>query len=99
MKTVPQVREMGASGVMNEIERIAVEVAESILAGRGFGFRIPTRTSGNQKYVEELDRIVLGDKVRSIYQFLRIAGLITWLDMCSVITIFALGLCLRLFYG
>lgn len=55
---------MGAAGVMDEIERIAVEVALSIMAGKGFSFRVPTRSSGNQKYVEELDRIVLGDKVR-----------------------------------
>ncbi|CAN0371167.1 unnamed protein product, partial [Laminaria digitata] len=54
---------MGASGVMDEIERIAVETALSIVDGKGFGFRVPTRSSGNQKYVEELDRIVLGDKV------------------------------------
>lgn len=49
--------------MMDEIERIAVEVAESIVGGKGFSFRVPTRSSGNQKYVEELDRIVLGDKV------------------------------------
>ena len=58
-----QVKEMGAAGVMDEIERIAVETALSIVGGKGFGFRVPTRSSGNQKYVEELDRIVLGDKV------------------------------------
>ncbi|CAM9717442.1 unnamed protein product [Ectocarpus sp. 12 AP-2014] len=56
---------MGAAGVMDEIERIAVETALSIMEGNGFGFRVPTRSSGNQKYVEELDRIVLGDKVSS----------------------------------
>lgn len=55
---------MDAAGVMDEIERIAVETALSIMEGKGFGFRVPTRSSGNQKYVEELDRIVLGDKVR-----------------------------------
>lgn len=55
---------MNANGVMDEIERIVVEVAESIMKGNGFSFRVPTRSSGNQKYVEELDRIVLGDKVR-----------------------------------
>ncbi|CAN0050018.1 unnamed protein product [Ectocarpus fasciculatus] len=62
---VTEVREMGAAGVMDEIERIAVETALSIMEGNGFGFRVPTRSSGNQKYVEELDRIVLGDKVSS----------------------------------
>lgn len=56
---------MGSKGVMDEIERIAVQVAESIMDGKGFSFRVPTRSSGNQKYVEELDRIVLGDKVCS----------------------------------
>lgn len=55
---------MDAAGVMDEIERIAVETALSIMEGKGFGFRVPTRSSGNQKYVEELDRIVLGDKVK-----------------------------------
>lgn len=59
-----QVREMGAAGVMDEIERIAVETALSIMEGRGFSFRVPNRGAGNQKYIEELDRIVLGDKVR-----------------------------------
>lgn len=63
---VEQVREMNAAGVMDEIERIAVEAALSIIDGRGFGFRVPTRSSGNQKFVEELDRIVLGDKVKSM---------------------------------
>lgn len=57
---------MDAAGVMDEIERIAVETALSIMEGNGFGFRVPTRSSGNQKYVEELDRIVLGDKVRAV---------------------------------
>ena len=59
-----QVREMDSAGVMDEIERIIVETALSIMGGKGFGFRVPTRSSGNQKYVEELDRIVLGDKVK-----------------------------------
>lgn len=54
---------MGAAGVMDEIERIAVETALSIMDEKGFSFRVPTRSAGNQKYVEELDRIVLGDKV------------------------------------
>ncbi|CAM9150412.1 unnamed protein product [Ascophyllum nodosum] len=60
---VTEVREMNSAGVMDEIERIIVETALSIMGGKGFGFRVPTRSSGNQKYVEELDRIVLGDKV------------------------------------
>ncbi|CAN0040991.1 unnamed protein product, partial [Hapterophycus canaliculatus] len=54
---------MGAAGVMDEIERIAVETALSIMEGKGFSFRVPNRGAGNQKYIEELDRIVLGDKV------------------------------------
>lgn len=58
---------MGAAGVMDEIERIAVETALSIIDGKGFSFRVPTRSAGNQKYVEELDRIVLGDKVLPLY--------------------------------
>ena len=36
-----------------------LEVAASILAGRGFGFQIPSRTSSSQLYVSQLDRMVL----------------------------------------
>lgn len=34
-------------------------VAQSILAGDGFGYDVPSRSKGNQVYVPELDRIVL----------------------------------------
>ncbi|CAN0303364.1 unnamed protein product, partial [Discosporangium mesarthrocarpum] len=54
---------MDAGGVMSEIEAIAVGLAKTILAGAGFGFSVPTRSSSNQRYIPELDRIVLADKV------------------------------------
>lgn len=35
------------------------------MAGNGFSYDISSRTSANQRYIKELDRIVLMDKVRS----------------------------------
>lgn len=66
---------MDSAGVMDEIEKIIVETALSIMGGKGFGFRVPTRSSGNQKYVEKLDRIVLGDKVSDIVTINPLPGL------------------------
>ncbi|CAM9210290.1 unnamed protein product [Choristocarpus tenellus] len=60
---VKEVKEMLASNVMDEIEVLAIHVAESILSGKGFGYAIPTRSASNQRYIPELDRIMLADKV------------------------------------
>ncbi|GLE06353.1 hypothetical protein PINS_up015600 [Pythium insidiosum] len=54
---------MDAVGVSAEIERLVVSAARSILSGEGLNFTVPTRSSSNQIYVPELDRIVLADKV------------------------------------
>jgi meiotic recombination protein SPO11 len=48
-------------------------VAKSILAGNGFGYSVPSRSSANQLYVPELDRIVLKDKA-SFRQFANISS-------------------------
>jgi len=45
--------------VKTAIEEVMLEIAASILAGRGFGFKIPSRTASSQLYVSELDRMVL----------------------------------------
>jgi len=45
------------------IEIVITQVAESILAENGLTYSVPSRGSNNQKYVKELDRIVLLDKV------------------------------------
>mmetsp|Transcript_18264 Transcript_18264/g.30458 ORF Transcript_18264/g.30458 Transcript_18264/m.30458 type:complete len:413 (-) Transcript_18264:801-2039(-) len=57
-----EVSEMPEEQIIDEIEKIIVEVAKSILTGGGFGYDIPTRSSSNQLYVAELDRIVLKNK-------------------------------------
>ena len=53
---------MGGSGVMAEIERIALAATLSIMRGEGFSYTMPARTSSNMVYVAELDRLVLRDK-------------------------------------
>jgi len=61
---VVEVINMDTSKVMDGIERIAVNIASQILAVRskGFQFEVPSRSAGNQIYVPELERIVLGKK-------------------------------------
>jgi len=61
-KQIVEVSEMNATNVANEIENIAIGLAQQIISGKGFTMEIPSRAAGNQIYVPELDRIVLGDK-------------------------------------
>jgi meiotic recombination protein SPO11 len=58
-----EVLEMDAPAVRRGAERALAAVARSIFNGEGFRYVVPTRSAGNQMYVEELDRIVLKDKV------------------------------------
>lgn len=60
-----EVSDRDASSVKVAIERAILDIARSILAGRGFSFDVPSRSSSNQLYVPELDRIVLRDKSSS----------------------------------
>ncbi|XP_020591227.1 DNA topoisomerase 6 subunit A3 [Phalaenopsis equestris] len=57
-----EVSDRDSSSVLLSIERAALDAARSILSGSGFSFLIPSRSSSNQLYVPELDRIVLRDK-------------------------------------
>uniref|UniRef100_A0A383VRC0 DNA topoisomerase 6 subunit A n=1 Tax=Tetradesmus obliquus TaxID=3088 RepID=A0A383VRC0_TETOB len=61
--SVREVVDKDADAVLDEIEATMLEVAQSILAGNGYSFDIPSRAKGNQLYVPELDRIVLKDTV------------------------------------
>ena len=54
---------MEGVGVMQEIERIALEATMSIMRGEGFSYTMPARTSSNMVYVAELDRLVLRGKM------------------------------------
>lgn len=58
-----EVQQLSDDEVCALVERVACECVASILRGDGFGYSVPTRSSGNQLYVPELDRIVLKDKV------------------------------------
>jgi meiotic recombination protein SPO11 len=57
-----QVKSLDEDRVAENIERIMVEIAQSVADGKGFAFDVPSRNVGNQLYVPELDRIVLKDK-------------------------------------
>jgi meiotic recombination protein SPO11 len=57
-----EVADLSLSSVQSNIESLALKIAHSILSGNGFAFDVPSRSSANQLYVPELDRIVLKDK-------------------------------------
>lgn len=56
-----QVIDKDADAVLDEVEAAIYMIAQSILAGHGFSYAVPSRAKGNQLYVPELDRIVLKD--------------------------------------
>ncbi|XP_024383596.1 DNA topoisomerase 6 subunit A [Physcomitrium patens] len=68
-----EVVELNTRSVVLEVEKSILAIAKSILSGNGFGYLIPSRSSANQLYVPELDRIVLKDKA-SFRQFANIAS-------------------------
>ncbi|KAL3688067.1 hypothetical protein R1sor_014376 [Riccia sorocarpa] len=57
-----EVVDLSTTDVLTEIEKTILHIAQSILSGNGFGYNVPARSSVNQLYVPELDRIVLKDK-------------------------------------
>lgn len=71
--TCKEVVDLNTTSVIFEIEKSILAIAKSILSGNGFGYLIPGRSSANQLYVPELDRIVLKDKA-SFRQFANIAS-------------------------
>lgn len=68
-----EVVDLNTGSVVFEIEKSILAIAKSILSGNGFGYLVPSRSSANQLYVPELDRIVLKDK-GSFRQFANIAS-------------------------
>ncbi|KAK4767229.1 hypothetical protein SAY86_014979 [Trapa natans] len=60
--TCREVTDLSLTSVQSTIESLVLKIAKSILSGNGFSFDVPSRTSANQLYVPELDRIVLKDK-------------------------------------
>lgn len=63
-----EVLELGTADVRHRVEEALAAIVRSIMGGQGFRYVVPTRSAGNQLYVEELDRIVLKDKT-SVRQF------------------------------
>ena len=53
------VEDMDGDDVAYAIEALFVAAAESIMRGESFKFDVPSRSASNQRYVAELDRIVL----------------------------------------
>jgi meiotic recombination protein SPO11 len=66
---VTQVKDLDTVEVGKRIENLVIDVVTQIMNGRGYEFTIPNRGTGNQRYLEEIDQIVLGDKT-SKRQFL-----------------------------
>ena len=70
MEGVKEVDDLPTDEVSDRIEDLVVDIVTQILTSTsGFELTIPNRASSNQRYIESLDRIVLGDKV-SKRQFL-----------------------------
>jgi meiotic recombination protein SPO11 len=63
--SIVEVSELKPIQVLEGLEGIAVNIAQSVLAKQGFALSIPSRAGSNQLYVKEWDRIVLGDKTMS----------------------------------
>lgn len=65
IKGVRQVVEMEDEEVSDEIELMFLQIAGSILAGKGYQFDVPVRSDNNQQYIKQLDRIVLKTLTKS----------------------------------
>lgn len=70
-KSIIEVSEMSTTEVVEAIESVAIQIANQVLQKKGFSLEIPSRSSTNQLYVPELDRIVLGEK-RGTRSFLNV---------------------------
>jgi meiotic recombination protein SPO11 len=70
-KAIVEVTEMSPTNVIHNIESIAIKIVKQILDKKGFTLDVPSRTSSNQIYVPELDRIVLGEK-KGLRHFLNV---------------------------
>jgi len=73
LEGVTEVEDLPSEEVSRKIEDLVVGVVNEIVTSGSFELTVPNRSAGNQKYIEELDRVVLGDKV-SKKQFLSVAA-------------------------
>lgn len=63
MEGVTEVEDLETTEVMSKIEDLVVTVVSQILEGNSFELNVPNRGAGNQRYIEDIDRIVLGNKM------------------------------------
>jgi meiotic recombination protein SPO11 len=63
LEGVVEVQELNPEQVSFKVEELVMKVVQQILTTGTFEFTIPNRSESNQKYIEELDRNVLGEKV------------------------------------
>lgn len=57
-----EVLELAPAQVRRAVESVLAVAARTIMKGEGVQYVVPTRSAGNQLYVQEIDRIVLKDK-------------------------------------
>ncbi len=60
---IREVQELNTDDVSHKLEDLVVDVVLQILKGGSFELTVPNRSTSNQRYLEDLDRNVLGDKV------------------------------------
>lgn len=63
IKGIREVRELNTDDVTEKLEDLIVDVILQILKSGSFELTVPNRATSNQRYLEDLDRNVLGDKV------------------------------------
>jgi len=63
MEDVIEVQELSESSVIENIEGLVMSIVSQILETGTFEMTVPNRGEGNQRYIEKLDRNVLGSKV------------------------------------
>lgn len=68
--SIVEVVERDTEEVSSKIEELVVSIVHQIMEGGSFELAVPNRGTANQIYVEELDRNVLGDKVRFNFFFI-----------------------------
>lgn len=69
MVGITEAQDLDPEQVSNRLESLVVDIVKQIMGSNSFEYTIPNRGANNQKYLDDLDRIVLGDKT-SKRQFL-----------------------------
>lgn len=64
LEGVTEVKDLDTVEVSDRIENLVVSIVTQIMNGKSaFDLDIPSRAASNQKYIESLDRVCLGDKI------------------------------------